>query len=59
LDIQKDKHAGSRRLDPTYAESHAIRMRKGLAQVRIVLATGARRGCLRVTSREYTFMYFL
>ena len=24
-----------------------------------VFAAGARRGCLRVTSREYTFMYFL
>jgi hypothetical protein len=59
LDVQKDKHAGSRSLDPIHAESHAIRMGKGLAPVRGVFAAGARRVCKRGAARRYTFMYFL
>jgi len=59
LDIQKDKCVGSRILDPTPAESHAIRMGKGLAQVRGVFAADARRACVGSATRQYTFMYFL
>jgi len=59
LDVQKDKCEGSWIAEFTPAESHAIRMGKGLARVRNVFTADARRGCLRVTSREYTFMYFL
>jgi hypothetical protein len=59
LDVQKDKCEGSWIADFTPAESHAIRMGKGLARIRGVFAAGARSGCLRVTSHEYTFMYFL
>jgi hypothetical protein len=52
LDVQKDKRAAPRVVGHAYAESHAIRMGKGLARVRGVWprAHDARVGAARRAS---------